>query len=202
MTGLPRTEKPRLKIILVGASGVGKTCLISSFFKKPFDPSVMSTVSPAYLLQEVTRRDGMSLCLQIWDTAGQERYHAVSQLFFREADVAFVCYEAGNEDSMEAVPDWVARVRKEVPDCIFVFVATKSDLLPPDAQAKVTVDAEKMFGSYQPKGYYLTSALNGDGVEQLFSDAAELFIPKQKAKRQPRDVQEAAPTKGTGGCCW
>jgi small GTP-binding protein len=201
MAGLPRDEKPRLKIILVGSSGVGKTCLISSFFKKPFDPSVMSTVSPAYMLQEITRRDGLTLCLQIWDTAGQERYHSVSLLFFREADVAFVCFEAGNEDSIEAVPDWVARVRKEVPECEFVFVATKGDLLPPGGEAKVVADAERLFGSYQPKGYYVTSALNGDGVEKLFGDAAEFFVPKQKVRKQQKDQQEAPPKRPGEGCC-
>jgi small GTP-binding protein len=201
MSGLPRNEKPRLKIILVGATGVGKTCLISSYFKKPFDPSVMSTVSPAYMFQEVTRRDGLSVCLQIWDTAGQERYHSVSQLFFRDADVAFVCYEAGNEDSMEAVPAWVDRVKREVPDCEFVFVATKGDLLPAGGAEKVRADAERLFAAYQPKGYHLTSAMNREGVDKLFGDTAEAFLPKQKAKKQGKELQDSPPKKEEGACC-
>jgi small GTP-binding protein len=199
MSGLPHSDKPRLKIILVGASAVGKTCLISSYFKKPFDAAVLSTVSPAYMFQEVTRRDGLSVCLQIWDTAGQERYQSVSQLFFRDADVAFVCYEAANEDSVAAVSNWVDRVKKEVQDCEFMFVATKCDLLPPDGPDKVRADGERLFGHYQPRGYYQTSAVTRDGVDKLFSDAAELFVPKQRAK-QTRERQDPVPKKDQDAC--
>jgi GTPase SAR1 family protein len=142
------------------------------------------------------------VCLQIWDTAGQERYHSVSQLFFRDADVAFVCYDAGSEDSVDAVPGWVDRVKREVPDCEFMFVATKGDLLPDGGAERVRADAERLFASYLPRGYYLTSAMNREGVDKLFSDTAEAFMPKQKAKRQGKDLQSDPPAeKKVGGCC-
>ena len=82
-SGVPKLQKPTLKIILVGASGVGKTCLIASYFKQSFDFQSIPTVAPAYSCSDVKRKDGTTVSLQIWDTAGQERYHSVSKLFFR-----------------------------------------------------------------------------------------------------------------------
>jgi small GTP-binding protein len=187
ISGVPRIERPRLKVVLVGNSGVGKTCLIASFLKKPFDPAGLSTVSPAYIFQEVTRDDGLTVCLQIWDTAGQERYRSVSQLFFREADVAFVCFEAGSDESIDTAPDWVELVKKEVPDCEIIFVATKSDLLPERDRAKVIANADGRLSEFKPRGCHLTSAVSRDGVDDLFRAAAELFVSKQKAKRQSKD---------------
>jgi small GTP-binding protein len=201
MSGVPRIEKPRLKVILVGSSGVGKTCLIASFLKKPFDPAGLSTVSPAYIFQEVTRNDGLTVCLQIWDTAGQERYRSVSQLFFREADVAFVCFEAGGEESIDSAPNWVQLVKKEVPDCEIIFVATKSDLLAERDRATVIENAEGRLGEFKPRGCHLTSAITRDGVDFLFRAAAELFVPKQKAKRQSKDSVDFKQTDNKAACC-
>jgi small GTP-binding protein len=201
MSGLPRQERQRLKIILVGSSGVGKTCLIASFFKKPFDPSGLSTVSPAYMFQDVVRKDGLTVCLQIWDTAGQERYQSVSQLFFRDANVAFVCFEAGNDDSMDTVSDWTEKVLQEVPDCQFLFVATKADLLPSDETEKVRQKAENMFSELSSKGCYVTSAMTRDGVDALFMRAAELFVPAQQAKRQVKEVQNITANEPPAGFC-
>jgi small GTP-binding protein len=150
------------------------------------------------MFRQVVRRGGLNVCLQIWDTAGQERYHSVSQLFFRDADVAFVCFEAGNQTCMEMVPDWVARVKREVHTCDFLFVATKSDLLEEGEAGEVKANIEKTFAQFQPKGCFLTSALNREGVDEVFERAAELFVP---AKEQiPVKVPETAQEDGQG-CC-
>jgi small GTP-binding protein len=199
MAGIPKPDKPRLKIILVGPSNVGKTSLIASFFDKPFDASPLPTVSPAYMFREVTRSDGVPVCLQIWDTAGQERYHSVSQLFFREANVAFVCFEAGNQGCMDMVPEWVMKVKKEVPSCEFIFVATKSDLLSEGQAIEVKETAERVFSHFQPRGCFITSALKKDGIDDLFQTAAEIFDPRHgetKAVKIPETAEE-----DSAGCC-
>jgi small GTP-binding protein len=194
MSGLPRSEKPRLKVILVGGTGVGKTSLIAAFLKKPFDPSIISTVYPAYTFRDVTRKDGLTICLQIWDTAGQERYRSVSQLFYRDADVALVCFESGSDDSLETVADWINQVRKEVPDCLFLFVGTKSDLLSPGSLEEAREAAQRMLAEFQPKGFFVTSAVTGDGVDDLFQAAGELYTKGQKLKQE----QEKVDVRGAG----
>jgi small GTP-binding protein len=199
MSGVPKLDKPRLKLILVGHSGVGKTCLIASFLKKPFDPKGLATVSPAYMFQDMPRRDGLIVTLQIWDTAGQERYHSVSEMFYRDANVAFVCFETGSSESLDSVPDWVNKVKKEVPECDFIFVGTKADLIPVEEHSRLLAAAQHQLAELQPKGVHLTSAMNREGVEDVFKGAAELYVPRQqltKLRKQP----EPKPAAGAGDC--
>jgi small GTP-binding protein len=201
MSGIPR-EKPRFKIIVVGSSGIGKTCLIACFMKKPFDPTGMSTVSPSYMFQDVIRPDGTAVGLQIWDTAGQERYQSVSQLFYRDTNVALVCFESTSDESLEDVSDWESRVRKEVPDCDIILVGTKGDLLEEGQAASVKSKAEDTYTEIQPKGCFITSARTGDGVNELFQRAAELYTPSQGATRQVRRTQDiTAKPKSEPSCC-
>jgi small GTP-binding protein len=183
-----RIDAPVLKVIVVGSSGIGKTCLIGAFVNHQFDPGTSPTVTPAYACQELMRTDGLPVCLQVWDTAGQDRYHNVSALFYREADVALICYEAGSHYSLETVPSWVKKVRNQVPDCELIFVGTKADLLSKGECATVLAEARGTLASFQPKAYVLTSAITGDGVEQLFREVAEQYKPRlmQRASEDAR----------------
>jgi small GTP-binding protein len=184
---------PVLKAILVGNSGVGKICLIRAFLQKPIAHDPVSTVTPSYACQELPRRDGSTVCLQVWDTAGQERYCSVSQMFWREADVAVVCFEAGSHRSMESVPAWVKKVRCEVPGCALLFVATKADLLAKEEIPSLLADAEGLFGTFHPSGIRMTSAISRDGVDELFSEIAEMYKPKTVC--QQRTVGETPQVK-------
>jgi small GTP-binding protein len=201
MSGVPRNDKPRLKLILVGHSGVGKTCLIASYLKKTYDPNGPATVSPAYLFQDMTRHDSLVVTLQIWDTAGQERYHAVSQMFYRDANFALVCFEATNNESTDSISDWVGKVRAEVPDCEFIFVATKSDTIPQNDREGVLNDWKKRLNGLQPKSVHLTSALTREGVEEVFKAAAELYVPRQQLTRIKERPEPRQPDqKGECAC--
>ena len=190
--------KPLLKVILVGASSVGKTCLVRSFFEKRFDEHTTPSVLPGYLMQTLTRSDGALVDLQVWDTAGQERYDAVSQLFFRDADVAFICCEAGSKESLEGVGEWVAKVRNQVATCVIVFVLTKCDLVEKDKLQEFTNEAREFLRQFEPADVAVTSAKTRVGVEKLFKGAVELCRPQTVKKMDTRSVEEERPTKM---CC-
>jgi small GTP-binding protein len=130
--GIPKDYRPTVKVILVGNSGVGKTCLIGSYLKNTFENRPTPTVAPAYSCREVKKRDGTVIVLQIWDTAGQERYSSISQLFFRDSDVALVCFEPNDESSLLGVHNWVKRILTEVSKChLFGVIMKLSDLISP-----------------------------------------------------------------------
>ena len=178
MQQVPRT-KQRLKIILVGNSGVGKTCLISSFLRKCFDPQSLPTVSPTYSSVDVRNSYGNSICLEIWDTAGQERFHSVSQMFFRNSSIAIVCYEAGDENSAKSIPDWIEKVRNVSPECDIFIVMTKSDLFPAKEHALIMKESQERFAYLNPTRYFLTSAVAFKGIHELFIAASDLPFEKK-----------------------
>ena len=199
MSGVPKTQRPTLKIILVGSSGVGKTCLISTYFRQSFDFQTPPTVAPAYSCSDVKKADGTPVSLQIWDTAGQERYHSVSKLFFRDSDVAFICFEAGEPESTKEVPNWIKRVRDEVPSCIIFFVMMKCDLHTPQEIAEIKAQAEAEFAEFNGKGVFKTSALAKEGVNELFQAAAEMYksrVAPSQTMNKPLETK-----KGGKGCC-
>ena len=196
---LPHNQRPSLKVILVGSSGVGKTCLISSYLKQTFDENKTSTVAPSYSYTDVKNSKGISVRLQIWDTAGQERYHSVSQLFFRDSDLAFLCFEAGDEASFKTVPDWVRSIRNEVPTCDLFFVITKSDIHSKEEIEQCKSTAEYQFAQYDPKGIFITSAKTKEGVQEVFEAAVELYKPKNAQVKAP--LSETKQKQRDGSCC-
>ena len=200
MSGVPKTQRPTLKVILVGSSGVGKTCLISTYFRQSFDFETPPTVAPAYSCSDVKKADGTQVSLQIWDTAGQERYQSVSKLFFRDSDVAFVCFEAGEPESTKEVPNWVKRVRDEVPCCAIFFVMTKCDLHTPQEIAEIKAQAKSEFAEFNGKDVFVTSALAKEGINELFQAAAEMYKSKVVHSQMANRTLEAKKD-GKGGCC-
>ena len=222
MSGVPKTQRPTLKVILVGSSGVGKTCLISTYFRQSFDFETPPTVAPAYSCSDInyyinkneTIRPTVGansitanvslketkVVLNIWDTAGQERYQSVSKLFFRDSDVAFVCFEAGEPESTKEVPNWVKRVRDEVPCCAIFFVMMKCDLHTPQEIAEIKAQAKLEFSEFNGKDVFVTSALAKEGINELFQAAAEMYKSKVVHSQMANRTLEAKKD-GKGGCC-
>lgn len=162
-----------IKVILVGSAGVGKTSLISAYFNNSFEVQIAPTIAPAYNSKTFTKSDGSVVTLQIWDTAGQERYHSVSQIFYRDSNVALVCFEAGDEVSTNDVQKWIDRVKEQSVSCIIDLVITKSDLKTPEELQAIEENAQILRKCVNAKSIYITSSLTRRGINQLFEDMAE-----------------------------
>ena len=163
-------DRRPLKIILVGSSGVGKTSLINSFFDHSYESEQQPTVAPSFCGATLQIGDGSKVDLQIWDTAGQERYQSIGGMFYRESDIAFVCFDREN---IETIPSWIARVRAQVSDCAIFLVLTKSDLIDEAAMVKTRQDIDAAANDAKAAKVFVTSAAKGINVKQLFSEAAE-----------------------------
>jgi small GTP-binding protein len=169
--GVPRDSRPSVKIILVGSSGVGETCLSAAYLKNTFDRTTSPTVAPAYSCRTVKRSNGSVVVLQIWDTAGQERYSSISQLFFRDSDVALVCFDPNDQPSVAGVREWVQRILDEVPDCRLLGVLTKADKV--DKPEEALEHCKAVLGDLGFEQFFITSALARQGVDAPFAAAAE-----------------------------
>jgi len=76
---------PRVKLVLLGDSGVGKSCLVLRYVRGQFDEQSKITVGAAFMSHQMITPDGKSLKFEIWDTAGQERYLSLAPLYYRGA---------------------------------------------------------------------------------------------------------------------
>jgi small GTP-binding protein len=197
-------RKLTLKLILVGSSGVGKTSLVDSFFKQKFETQIVSTVSPAFCNAPIEIDPHTTVDLQIWDTAGQEQYQSISQMFYREAHIAFICYD---RDEVESITRWVARVREHAPDAKIYLVATKADLLTDDgAEEAVTGDGSARAAELNAR-YFLTSSLTGRNVHDLFESAARetalgnLVLRTHDRGVPARPAPPPPPSSEADSCC-
>jgi small GTP-binding protein len=172
MSGIPRDARTGIKVILVGGYHVGKTCLMCSYLKQEFEVR-QPTTAPGHVKHTVKRPDGSVVILEIWDTAGQERYAPISQLFIRNSDVALVCFDPSDADSMEKATDWAHRVAVDSPLCKQFGILTKADLYEPSEAAEKLEVAKVKFASLDFSQYFITSAKNREGVDQVFMAAAQ-----------------------------
>ena len=66
------------KVVLIGESGVGKTCIIAQFINKIFDPNVVSSLTSQYIRKNIELPEGKNVLMDIRDTAGQEKHLCIS----------------------------------------------------------------------------------------------------------------------------
>ena len=186
------------KLIVMGDTCVGKTSLISVYTDDRFERQAVSTVAPASCSSVVPLEDGRNVELQIWDTAGQERFQSISQMFYRDSHIAFVCYDSTTSDTVE---NWIAKVRDEVPECIIFLVSTKADLLDSEQQEQCKAAGKKMMDEFNAKYHVLTSASTGTGVKELFTLAARCVDQVYLTNQPSVEINTPQRNNGGGSCC-
>ncbi|WBW73342.1 GTPase Ypt71 [Schizosaccharomyces osmophilus] len=94
-----------VKVVILGDSGVGKTCLMNQFVNQKFSREYKATIGADFLTKDVII-DGKTVTLQLWDTAGQERFQSLGMAFYRGADCCVIVYNVNNAKSFESVENW------------------------------------------------------------------------------------------------
>ncbi|XP_011519971.1 ras-related protein Rab-8B isoform X2 [Homo sapiens] len=81
---MAKTYDYLFKLLLIGDSGVGKTCLLFRFSEDAFNTTFISTIGIDFKIRTI-ELDGKKIKLQIWDTAGQERFRTITTAYYRGA---------------------------------------------------------------------------------------------------------------------
>ncbi len=89
-----------IKICLLGDVSVGKTSIASRFCKNSFNENYINTIGGAYQQQNIVLNNGAKIKLHIWDTSGQDRFRSMTNLYYRDAQVAILTYDVTNEHSL------------------------------------------------------------------------------------------------------
>ncbi|XP_047657761.1 ras-related protein Rab-15 isoform X2 [Tachysurus fulvidraco] len=97
------------RLLLLGDSGVGKTCLLCRFTDNAFHPSHISTIGVDFKMKTL-EIDGIKVRIQIWDTAGQERYQTITKQYYRRAQGIFLVYDITSERSFQHIMKWASDV--------------------------------------------------------------------------------------------
>lgn len=184
---------PLVKLIIIGDSNVGKSCILQRFCDDEFTPSFIATVGMDHRSKVVTLPSGKQTKLQIWDTAGQEQYRAMTSNFYRSSMGVVVVYDVTWERSFENIPNWMKNLEEHASENIVKFlVGNKCDL---EENRKVTYQQGRQMAERYGMKFFETSAKSSQNVEELFYDLASDCLAKVELKKE----NENAGNAGSGG---
>ncbi|KAL0092658.1 GTP-binding protein ypt1 [Phycomyces blakesleeanus] len=154
------------KLLLIGDSGVGKSCLLLRFADDMFTDSYISTIGVDFKIRTI-EIDGKAIKLQIWDTAGQERFRTITSSYYRGAHGIIIVYDVTDQGSFDNVKQWLREIDRYSAEGVSkLLVGNKNDML--DRKVVSTSTAKSLAESL---GLPLleTSAKSALNVEQAFS---------------------------------
>ena len=175
-----------MKILLIGDSGVGKSCLLVRFVEDKFNPSFITTIGIDFKIKTVDI-NGKKVKLQLWDTAGQEDYDRLRPLSYPDSNVVLICFSIDLPDSLENVQEkWIAEVLHFCQGVPIILVGCKVDLrndpqtieqLRQEGQQPVTSqEGQSVADQIGATGYYECSAKTGYGVREVFEAATRASL--------------------------
>ena len=171
-----------VKICLLGDVNVGKTSIASRFCKNSFTDNYINTIGGAYQQQNIVLNNGAKIKLHIWDTSGQDRFRSMTNLYYRDAQVAILTYDVTNEQSLESLNYWLNELndKVEIDNMVLCLAGNKSDI--ESSKRQVSTAKGKAFAEEHNMIFYETSANTGAGVKELFQAIAvkEYEIMKDK----------------------
>ena len=179
-------QERRFKLVVLGASGVGKTCLTLRFVRGVFEDDQLPTIGAAYLTKSLRLRtsDGVSqtFVYEIWDTAGQERYESITPLYYRTAQAAIVAFDVHDKLSFSKARDWLNRLRKELdnPAMPIALAANKFD----SDHTDVDMEEAEVFANENQLKLFRVSAKTGKNVDEMFQWLAQSLPPVVQTPEQ------------------
>ena len=109
-------ELLKFKIVLIGESGVGKTCILQRYINDIINPNVMPTIGTTFSTKIIEIKEyNKKIKFELWDTAGQEKYKSIAKIFYRNADVCVFVYDITNKNSFNEIKNfWIKDVKDNI----------------------------------------------------------------------------------------
>ena len=160
------TYSPIYKVILVGDSGVGKTCLLSMYVKGVIEQTI-PTIAVEFCTKEIELYDGTKIKVQLWDTAGQERFKSLAMTYYRKAYGILLLFDVTKRSSFNACKNYLEEVRiNSDKKCVIYLVGNKIDL---ENERQITKEEAEDFAKKENIKYIETSAIKNMKVTEAFT---------------------------------
>ena len=143
----------------------------------------------------------IEVSLQIWDTAGQERFRSMAPMYYRGAKAAVLVFDVTNEESFNRVSTWLRDLKAHAdPDVVICLAGNKCDKTPTFNMEECEKEAAALGAKF-----FKTSALTGDGINEVFESLSISVVDVYKNKNSPDktdtiDVNQSTETQ-VSVCC-
>ena len=181
------------KLIFIGDSSVGKSCLTAKAVKNNFEEYYQATVGFEFLTFNMKVNDKV-VKLQIWDTCGQEIYKSLISNFYRNSSLAVLVYAIDNKESFNHVENWLNDLKSQAnPDVRIFLVGNKADL---EEDRKIPKEEGEKYKEDQHLDLFMeTSAKTGHNARNVLVEAAKILY-KDYLKFDENSKNENDPNNG------
>lgn len=166
------------KLIIIGDSAVGKSCLMQRVTTNEFIEDHEVTVGVEFGTL-IVKLESQIFKLQIWDTAGQESFKSITKIFYRGAHCVCLCYDITRMDTFLNLETWLREVKQQSePNVVVILIGNMKDR---EAHREVPREQAEAFALKYKINYYVeTSAKTGENVQQVFLLAAKMLYTSNK----------------------
>ena len=189
------------KVLLLGDSSVGKTCVLLRYCDKTFQEAHLSTIGLDYRLKTMTLENGKNIKLQIWDTAGQDRFRAITKNYYKGANGIILIYDVTNLQTYENVKNWINQIKEEANPNVVIYLAGNKIDVNEELRVVRTEEGQKIADEYN-LAFYETSAKSGININEIFEDLVkkvdEIYSKLEVPKKQIKNKLYTGKKKG---CC-
>ena len=183
------------KMIVVGDSGVGKSCLTMRGTKNHFEDCYSPTVGFEFFTFNIRIND-KNIKLQIWDTCGQEAYRSLITSFYRNASLAILVYSIDNQNSYNNIEAWLNEIKSQAnPETKIFLIGNKVDL-EDENERRIPKELAQQFCKEHGFNYFEeTSAKTGFNAQNVFINAAkELYLSHLEYKDRASRLGSLEPS--------
>jgi len=172
---LKTKSKPKkeniIKMLLLGDSGIGKSCSMVRFFQNEFIQSYITTIGVDFKKKDIIL-DNKQYEVYVWDTAGNERYRTITMSYLRGSHLLILFYDTTDIRSFDGLEDWIKTIQAYDGDISkLIIVGTKIDNV---SDRQVTYEDAVKFCSKYDINYYEISGKTGENVDFMFNEAIRL----------------------------
>ena len=180
------------KLIVIGDSGVGKSCLTSKATKNIFEPAYNTTIGFEFFCFNLKIKDKV-VKLQIWDTCGQELYRSLITNFYRNSSLAIMVYSVTSKASFTNIETWLKELKTHSnPDAKVFLIGNKSDLVD---ERVITLNEAKEYANTMEFDYFAeSSAKTGYNARNIFIHAAKLLYDDYQTYKERNGTEDSTST--------
>ena len=186
------------KIVLIGDTCVGKSCILVRFSDDVFVENYVTTIGVDFRFKTMKVNEKITK-IQIWDTAGQERYRSITTAYYRGAAAIIICCDSTNKESFYNINNWIEEISKYTDkDVDKLILMNKCDLI---EERKIDKNEISKFEKESGLKVMEVSAKTGKGVDKAFEYIIEKLIDKNEKKNNNTMTLQGGSLINKPGCC-
>jgi small GTP-binding protein len=181
---MSQTQENTIKIIILGSSGVGKTCILQRAFDNEYNQNAVSTIGIDFRTK-FFKFDDTKIKVNYIDTAGQEKFRAISVNYLKGTDGAVLVYDVTQKKTFELIGTWLDDIRENNKMSIGkILIANKIDL---ELDREVTKEEGEQLAELLECKYFETSAKSGQNINESLDEIAKITYEQWKKTNENRN---------------